>query len=225
MFGFRLFCFCAGVCLGMCCYLALSTACASVGRLSTQFLSIREEYGIAGCGMAHTGSDGHEAARPSIGLVLRMVAVAVQSGASIPRALEQVGQVLSGPFAYSLRIVADGLLRGYAWHDVWIRAGGEAVSEKGGRNWFGESSHSFFGERDEKDLFLLRDALEDSWMRGSSPISRLESTIEQIDARQRHDIEQASSKLSVKILMPTGLCFLPAFMLIGVIPAVASFVS
>ena len=36
-------------------------------------------------------------------------------------------------------------------------------------------------------------------------------------------IERNAAKLSVKLLMPTGLCFLPAFVLVGVIPAIASF--
>ena len=36
-------------------------------------------------------------------------------------------------------------------------------------------------------------------------------------------IEQTAGKLTVRLLLPTGLCFLPAFMFIGVIPAIASF--
>ena len=55
------------------------------------------------------------------------------------------------------------------------------------------------------------------------PGVRLESAIEQLDRDERAAIERNAAKLSVKLLMPTGLCFLPAFVLVGVIPAIASF--
>ena len=50
------------------------------------------------------------------------------------------------------------------------------------------------------------------------PGVRLESAIEQLDRDERAAIERNAAKLSVKLLMPTGLCFLPAFVLVGVIP-------
>ena len=53
------------------------------------------------------------------------------------------------------------------------------------------------------------------------PGVRLESAIEQLDRDERAAIERNAAKLSVKLLMPTGLCFLPAFVLVGVIPAIA----
>lgn len=55
------------------------------------------------------------------------------------------------------------------------------------------------------------------------PDVRLEPTIEQLDCGGRAATERNAAKLSVKLLMSTGLCFLPAFMLIGVIPAITSF--
>ncbi|MBS5559912.1 MAG: type II secretion system F family protein [Bifidobacterium longum] len=70
---------------------------------------------------------------------------------------------------------------------------------------------------------LLQSALESSWTHGDMPGVRLESAIEQLDRDERAAIERNAAKLSVKLLMPTGLCFLPAFVLVGVIPAIASF--
>ena len=40
---------------------------------------------------------------------------------------------------------------------------------------------------------------------------------------ERSRIEQSAAKLSIRLLLPTGLCMLPAFVAIGVIPAVMSF--
>ena len=61
------------------------------------------------------------------------------------------------------------------------------------------------------------------WNRHGRMAICLESAIEQLDRDERAAIERNAAKLSVKLLMPTGLCFLPAFVLVGVIPAIASF--
>ena len=54
-------------------------------------------------------------------------------------------------------------------------------------------------------------------------MNRLETAIEQLDWDERSRIEQSAAKLSIRLLLPTGLCMLPAFVAIGVIPAVMSF--
>jgi hypothetical protein len=74
-------------------------------------------------------------------------------------------------------------------------------------------------------MALVHDALADSWAYGSAPMERLEATIAQVDENERSQIEQGASRLSIRLLVPTGLCFLPAFLFIGVIPAIASFAS
>ena len=44
------------------------------------------------------------------------------------------------------------------------------------------------------------------------------AAIECVDGAARAGIERRAAKLSVRLLMPTGLCFLPAFICVGVIP-------
>ena len=51
---------------------------------------------------------------------------------------------------------------------------------------------------------------------------RIESAVEQIGRDEKQAVAQASGRLSVKVLMPVGLCFLPAFILISVVPSIAS---
>ena len=96
-------------------------------------------------------------------LILEMLSVAIRQGASIPRALIAVGNIVEG------------------------------------------------------------DAFSSSWSSGSSPVNRLATAIEQLDWDERSRIEQSAAKLSIRLLLPTGLCMLPAFVAIGVIPAVMSF--
>ena len=103
-------------------------------------------------------------------LILEMLSVAIRQGASIPRALIAVGNIVEGELCA-----------------------------------------------------VVRDAFSSSWSSGSSPVNRLATAIEQLDWDERSRIEQSAAKLSIRLLLPTGLCMLPAFVAIGVIPAVMSF--
>lgn len=141
---------------------------------------------------------------PSLTLVLEMIAVAVRQGSSIPRALESVGAVVSGELGRGLTHAGRALNRGADWHGAW------AVLCEG---------HSRLGP----SFRVVSEALEPSWRHGSSPLIRLETAVEQMDKDERSAIEQSAAKLSVRLLVPTGLCFLPAFLFVGVIPAIASF--
>ncbi len=84
---------------------------------------------------------------------------------------------------------------------------------------------------DEEDLELRRqvmlvaNCLEESWVHGASPMAQLRLAIAEHDSAQRSAIEQAAARLSIQLLSPTGLCFLPAFILIGIVPAIASFAA
>ena len=78
---------------------------------------------------------------------------------------------------------------------------------------------------DDGDLAVVRDAFASSWHSGASPVERLETAVEQLDWDERSRIEQAAAKLSVRLLLPTGLCFLPAFVAVGIIPSFMSFVQ
>ncbi len=129
-------------------------------------------------------------------LVLGMLSVAIRQGASISHALIVVGEIVSGKFGDGLQSAGRNLNQGVDWDDAWP---------------------------DEGDLTLVRDAFASSWRTGSSPVNRLDAAVEQIDWNERSRIEQSAARLSIKLLLPTGLCFLPAFMALGVIPSMASF--
>lgn len=131
-------------------------------------------------------------------LVLEMLSVAIRQGSSIPRALIAVGDIAAGDFGAGLRSAGEQLNKGVSWDDAWP---------------------------DDGDLAVVRDAFASSWHSGASPVERLETAVEQLDWDERSQIEQAAAKLSVRLLLPTGLCFLPAFVAVGIIPAVMSFVG
>jgi hypothetical protein len=141
--------------------------------------------------------------------VLEMVLAALRTGLSVPGSLRAVGNALrdgrSG-VGGALTSVADLLDSGVEWSWAWDSVGVVA----GGRS---EAARA------------LRGALEASWVHGVSPVPRLRSVIKQRLDSQESEAAQLGAKAMVKVLLPTGLCFLPAFILIGIVPSIASFIG
>ena len=142
---------------------------------------------------------------PSLSLVLALLGVAVRQGASLPRALGVVGGLLPGPYGLRMVRVAHLLGRGNGWDLSWSGAIGDPD--------YGQS------------MQVLADCLEPSWRLGSSPLTRIETTLRQLDHHARSVLARAAAAITVRLLVPTGLCILPAFVLIGVIPCIAAFVG
>lgn len=159
------------------------------------------------------GAGGDEAARglagatddaaPSTTLALEMLAAAIGNGAAVPRALECVGRAWGGAWGASLEGVADALHGGAAWHAAWTVACGDA--------------------RHGTVMASLADALEPAYRHGASPLPRIEAAVDQIDADERRRIEESAARIGVALLAPTGLLILPAFIMIGVLPVIASY--
>ena len=138
-----------------------------------------------------------------------------------------------------LTAIGESLRRGLPWEQAW-RVGGAGREMSGARekrerggSGFGQKQKGYGGRDDpdfqgrsarrRKHLAALRRALEPSWKEGSAPLGRLESLAQSALADQEVGIELEASKLGVRLLLPTGLCFLPAFILLGVIPCIAAF--
>ena len=133
-------------------------------------------------------------------LVLEMLSVAIRQGSSIPRALIAVGDIAAGEFGAGLR------------------SAGEQFEQK--------VFPGMMRGPDDGDLAVVRDAFASSWHSGAiSSWNVWKRPVEQLDWDERSQIEQAAAKLSVRLLLPTGLCFLPAFVAVGIIPSVMSFVQ
>lgn len=141
---------------------------------------------------AGTGLDGP--------LVLDLVAAALHTGVSIPRALAAVGVVCGAP-----RLERTGalLLLGADWEEVW----GED------REWHDGSPvpHA-----------ALAQALEPAWCDGANPVPLLARATATLQARRDRAAREAAGRLGVRLVLPLGLCHLPAFVLIGVVPVLLS---
>ncbi|GAB3849109.1 type II secretion system F family protein [Nesterenkonia populi] len=71
-------------------------------------------------------------------------------------------------------------------------------------------------------LALYCEHLSFSYATGAPSARMLEAAAAQARARQRHEAERAAGELGVKMMLPLGACFLPAFILLGVVPVIIS---
>ncbi len=152
-----------------------------------------------------TGLDGETSAGYNAELILEMLEVTLQQGASLPRALWMVGQVLGDAHGAILMDIGTRLMFGQDWDKVW-------------------KAHLAVHPR-LPVLGIIHKILEPSYKRGVSPQLRIEHAIEQLKDEQNQALLRASHELSIKILLPLGLCFLPGFIILTVVPLLSSWFS
>jgi Flp pilus assembly protein TadB len=127
-----------------------------------------------------------------------LLAAALRSGAPPERAARVVGAALGGPVGIRLRRVADGLRDGAVAADAW-----RAMSELAG------------GER------LVRAAVR-SADSGAALTGSLDRLAGDLRADRAAAAQARARRAGVLAVLPLGLCFLPAFLLAGVVPVVVA---
>ena len=128
-------------------------------------------------------------------LLLELVDSALGTGAAVPRALDAVARTLPGAQGAALHGVASALALGAGWSTAWAHA-------------------PSFGE--------LERALAVSWTTGAAPGPALRAAADRLRREARGEAREAAARLGVHLVLPLGLCFLPAFMLLGLVPVVVS---
>ena len=111
-----------------------------------------------------------------------------------------MGCVLSNEQGKVLQDIAQGLMSAQDWDYAWKP----------------------YLTRGYSVLSIMHDVLEPSYKRGVSPSLRIENAIEQLRDNENIAVSYASHELAVGILLPLGLCFLPGFVLLTVIPLLSS---
>jgi tight adherence protein B len=136
------------------------------------------------------------AAEVPAGVVLELVAASCAAGASVPGALELVGSAVAGARG-SVLVEAAALLRlGAGWSEAWGTA--------------------------PESVRPLADALRPAWETGVPPVGLLRSAAREAQRVQVAAATQAAGRLGVRLLLPLALCHLPAFVLVGLVPVLAS---
>lgn len=125
-----------------------------------------------------------------------LVDAALAGGAAVPRVLTALGRANGGPVGEALRISGTSLLLGATWGEAWSKAPAELA----------ELVHS----------------LEPAWTDGTDPGPAVRRAAGAIRMRRQREARETAAALGVRLVLPLGLCALPAFVLLGVVPALLS---
>jgi len=134
-------------------------------------------------------------------LAADLLAACVASGATTVAALEAVTNALTGPTAEVLDACVQRLALGADPRAAW---GVVAV---------------------EPALAPIARAMIRSSESGAPLAEGLMMLAEELRSRRRGELEVLARAVGVKAVGPLGLCFLPAFVLLGVVPLIGSLVS
>jgi len=156
-------------------------------------------------------------------MLLDLLASCLAGGAALPAAADAVARAVAGPAGRRLAAVSAALAVGCPPADAWAALARDAPRDDGGgaRTAGWGSSGSGADDQVQDPLAAAARALgraADGGAPVAGAVSRLAAE-SRAEARSRG--EQAARRVGVLVVAPLGLCFLPAFVLLGVVPVVA----
>src|SRR5699024_1209650 len=116
------------------------------------------------------------------------------AGTSLPAGLLAVGTHLPG--CQPLTLVADQLPLGLDWDIAWQHV------------------------QDDPQLTQLGDALRFVPIAAVPSAHMLTTAATALRANRKRMAEQLAQELAIRLVLPTGICMLPSFILLGIIPMV-----
>ncbi|MGR0159305.1 type II secretion system F family protein [Paenarthrobacter nitroguajacolicus] len=128
-------------------------------------------------------------------MMLELVASMLDAGAGIGRALELIAKCASPPIRSSLRPVVAALAIGADWETAWRTPNKHAP-----------------------EVVRLKDALAFAALTGAPSASILYAQAARERREQFRAAEKRAAALGVKLVVPLGLCSLPAFICLGIVP-------
>ena len=171
----------------------LGLGLAFAGRRWTAALVHRAEVESTRAG--HTGGEqALNAPTVDTALVLELLAAQLRAGLAPLAALGTLSEALN---SRALHTVCQRLQMGSSWGSAWSG-----------------SAAGTFGE--------LRDALAPAYTGGAPSTALLLSLADAHRLSERRAAERAAGKLSVALVVPLGLCSLPAFICLGIVPILIS---
>ena len=176
----------------------LGLGLAFAGRRWTAALVHRAE--VESIRTVNAGSEAEKPASPAdaapvdTALVLELLAAQLRAGLAPLAALGTLAEALN---SRPLHTVCQRLQMGSGWGSAWSG-----------------SAAGTFGE--------LRDALASAYTGGAPSTALLLSLADAHRLSERRAAERAAGKLSVALVVPLGLCSLPAFICLGIVPILIS---
>ena len=134
-------------------------------------------------------------------MMLELVAAMLDAGSGIGRSLELVAASASKDYSKALRPVVSALAIGADWETAW------------------RSSEVRLPE-----ILELRDALGFAALTGAPSSAILYAQAARLRRERFRAAEKRAASLGVKLVIPLGLCSLPAFICLGVVPVLLALV-
>ncbi|MEV7662899.1 type II secretion system F family protein [Paenarthrobacter sp. NPDC089316] len=134
-------------------------------------------------------------------MMLELLASMLDAGAGIGRALELLAGSASPPISQSLRPVVAALAIGADWETAWHTPAPHAA-----------------------EILRLKDALAFAALTGAPSASILYAQAARERRGQFRAAEKRAAALGVKLVVPLGLCSLPAFICLGIVPVLIAMV-
>lgn len=134
-------------------------------------------------------------------MMLELVAAMLDAGSGIGRALDLVSASASARYRDALRPVVAALAIGADWETAW-RSSAVRVPE----------------------VLELRDALGFAALTGAPSSAILYAQAARLRRERFRAAEKRAASLGVKLVVPLGLCSLPAFICLGVVPVLLALV-
>jgi Flp pilus assembly protein TadB len=131
-------------------------------------------------------------------LVAELLAAAVQAGGPLGRGIDAVAASIDGPLADRLRTCRVAEACGAAPEEAWAPLKADPVTGELGR------------------------LIVESAVRGTAPAAALSALAADLRSQARLAADGVARSLGARAAAPLGLCFLPAFLLLGVVPLVAA---
>ena len=141
------------------------------------------------------------AVRRDLPYVVALLAATLRSGAAPAEGVAQVCAALPGPATERLAGTAARLALGLDPAQVW-----SALSE-------------------DPQLAGLGRTLARAHETGAPVVAAVERLADELGRAQRADTEEQARAVGVRAAVPLGLCLLPAFVLIGIVPLVVALLS
>ncbi|HEU4666130.1 MAG TPA: type II secretion system F family protein [Arthrobacter sp.] len=134
-------------------------------------------------------------------MMLELVAAMLDAGSGIGRALDLVSASASARYGNALRPVVAALAIGADWETAW-RSSAVRLPE----------------------VLELRDALGFAALTGAPSSAILYAQAARLRRERFRAAEKRAASLGVKLVVPLGLCSLPAFICLGVVPVLLALV-
>jgi Flp pilus assembly protein TadB len=141
------------------------------------------------------------AVRADLPLLVLFLASALRAGAATSSAVRQAAAALPGPGAERLLVAADRLAMGVAPDRVWSELATDA------------------------ELGAVGRALARAERTGAPVAAVVERLADDLADAGRAEVEDRARAVGVRAAVPLGVCLLPSFLLLGIVPLVASLVA